>query len=121
MGKERQLMKKDITKKRLEDYDDVFADIFNTLLFDGENVLSEKHLVPLPTESFSRKYDGALRQGNRDVRKADRRNGSYRLICGGENQEGIDNTMPQRIMGYDFASYESYPDGQSAVCSSNQV
>lgn len=99
-------MEKDITKKRLEDYNDVFADIFNALLFEGEEVLSEEYLVPLPTEAFSRRTDGLSRQGNRDVRKADKRYGHYCLICGAENQESIENTMPQRIMGYDFASYE---------------
>lgn len=99
-------MEKDITKKRLEDYNDVFADIFNALLFEGKEILSEKHLIPLPTEGFSRRTDGRLRQGNRDVRKADIWCGHYRLILGEENQEGIDNTMPQRLMGYDFSSYE---------------
>lgn len=105
-GQKGGFMKKDITKKRLEDHNDVFADIFNVLLFDGEEVLLEEYLVPMPTEGFSRMHGGTLRQGNRDVRKADKRDGCYRLIFGGENQEGIDNTMPQRLMGYDFASYE---------------
>lgn len=71
-------MKKDITKKRLEDHNDVYADIFNALLFDGEKILEEEYLVPLPTESFTRNMDGSLRQGNRDIRKADRRNGLSR-------------------------------------------
>lgn len=106
LEEERRFMQKDITKKRLEDFNDVFADVFNALLFEGEEVLSEEFLEPLPTEAFTRKQDGGLRQGNRDVCKADKRNGFYRLICGQENQEGIDNTMPQRIMGYDSASYE---------------
>lgn len=99
-------MKKDITKKRLEDYNDVYADIFNALLFGGEQILEEEYLVPLPTESFTRNMDGSLRQGSRDIRKGDRRNGSYRLICGEENQENRENTMPQRVMGYDYAAYE---------------
>lgn len=99
-------MKKDITKKQLEDYNDVYADIFNALLFGGERVLEEEYLVPLPTESFTRNRNGSLRQGNRDIRKADKRSGSYRLICGEENQESRENTMPQRIMGYDYAAYE---------------
>lgn len=97
---------KGYNKKRLEDHNDVFADIFNALLFDGEEILCEKYLAPLPTEAFSRSLDGTSRQGSRDVRKADKRHGHFRLICGTENQEGIENTMPQRIMGYDFASYE---------------
>lgn len=43
----------------------------------------------------------------RDVRKADKENNVYRLICGIENQTGVDNTMPERVMGYDYAAYEA--------------
>ena len=99
-------MEKDITKKRLEEYNDVFTDIFNNVVFEGKNVLEEDKLTSMPTESFSRKIGGKLRQGNRDVRKADTRNQHYRLICGLENQEDCDNTMPERTMGYDYAAYE---------------
>ena len=99
-------MKKDISKKKLEEYNDVYADIFNALLFGGARSVEEDYLVPLPTESYIRNPDGSLRQGSRDIRKADRRSGRYRLICGEENQENRENTMPQRIMGYDYAAYE---------------
>lgn len=99
-------MKKDIVEKRLEDYNDVFADIFNNLVFQGERVLEEECLVPLPTEAFTRQIGGDLRQGNRDVRKADGHYGNYRLICSTENQTAYDNTMPQRVMGYEYAGYE---------------
>ena len=73
---------------------------------EGNKVLEEDKLTSMPTESFSRKVGGKLRQGNRDVRKADTRHQHYRLICGLENQEGCDNTMPERTMGYDYAAYE---------------
>ena len=99
-------MDKDITKKRLEDYNDVFVDIFNNMVFEGDEVLDEDNLISLPTESFTRKAGGGLRQGNRDVRKADNRNQHYRLVFGLENQEECDNTMPERTMGYDYAAYE---------------
>ena len=99
-------MSKDIAEKRLEDYNDVFADIFNNLVFQGEKLLEEERLIPLPTEAFTRQMDGDLRQGNRDIRKADGEHGKYRLICGTENQTGHDNTMPQRVMGYEYAGYE---------------
>lgn len=95
-------MDKDITKKRLEEYNDVFTDIFNNVVFEGNKVLEEDKLTSMPTESFIRKVGGKLRQGNRDVRKADTRHQHYRLICGLENQEGCDNTMPERTMGYDY-------------------
>lgn len=48
-------MKKDIAKKRLEEHNDVYADIFNALLFEGRPVLQEESLVPLPTEAFTRR------------------------------------------------------------------
>lgn len=99
-------MEKDIAEKRLESCNDVFADIFNALVFGGKKVLEEETLVSLPTETFTRNTDGGLRQGSRDVRKADQRNGQYCLICGVENQESRENTLPQRTMGYDYACYE---------------
>ncbi len=42
---------KDITEKKLEDYNDVFSDILNTLLFDGEHIVSENDLEPTSTVS----------------------------------------------------------------------
>lgn len=113
-------MGKDIPEKRLEDWDDVFTDIFDNLLFGGEKVLEGKELIPMPTESYMRKTDGTQREGARDVhkaipgvksgivdiQKADRHGSRYRLICGLENQTGVDNTMPERVMMYDCADYE---------------
>ena len=99
-------MDKDIAEKRLEEYNDVFADIFNNIMFDGDEVLDEDELESIPTEAFTRKAGGGLRQGNRDIRKADKRNRQYRLLYGLENQQKCDNTMPERTMGYDYASYE---------------
>ena len=99
-------MQKDTTQKELEAYNDVFADICNVAVFGGKEVLKETDLVPLPTESYTRNADGTTRQGFRDVRKADRRNGRYHLIIGLENQTGVDYTLPERVMGYEYASYE---------------
>lgn len=42
----------------------------------------------------------------RDVRMESRRNGILRLIMSIENQTEIDNTMPERVMGYEYSSYE---------------
>ena len=35
-------MQKDIKEKRLEEHNDVFADIFNNLLFDGKAILKKR-------------------------------------------------------------------------------
>ena len=109
-------MGKDIPEKRLEGWNDVFADIFDNLLFGGRKVLEGEELISMPTESYVRKRSGKLKSGSRDVRKGLERSGDirkmdhagnrYRLILGLENQSGVDNTMPQRVMGYDYSSYE---------------
>lgn len=78
-------MKSDIPEKRLEDFNDVFADIHNALVFGGKEILKEERLTALPTEAFTKKRDDTSRQGNRDIRKADGEHGQYRLICGLEN------------------------------------
>ena len=38
--KERPMGQKDLTEKILEDYNDVFADIINGLIFDGKQVIT---------------------------------------------------------------------------------
>ena len=105
--KERGKMSKDISEKRLEEHNDVFADIFNNVLFEGKAILKQEELTSLPTESYVRDVDGEIHEEHRDVRKADKDNNVYRLVCGIENQSGVDNTMPERVMGYDYAAYEA--------------
>ena len=45
------MAEKDITEKMLEQYNDVFMDIVNVLLFNGEMVVREDDLIDLPTSS----------------------------------------------------------------------
>jgi len=97
---------RDILEKRLEENADVFADIMNNIVFEGNHVLDTESLVNLSAVSYSRKQNGNWWQGYRDIIMADRRNQQYHLICGIENQEDYDNTMPVRTMGYDYAAYE---------------
>ena len=42
---------KDLTEKLLEDYEDVFSDIFNVLVFEN-NVIKQQYLRPGATESI---------------------------------------------------------------------
>ena len=56
-------MQKDTTEKKLEDWNDVYADIINVLFFGGKKVLKEEELISLPTESFTRNMDGTIRKG----------------------------------------------------------
>lgn len=38
------MAQKDITEKHLQEYNDVFADIVNVLLFNGERIVEENSL-----------------------------------------------------------------------------
>ena len=45
---------KDITEKALENYDEVFADIVNALVFDGEKIVKGTELEQvLPKEAYN--------------------------------------------------------------------
>ena len=98
--------KKDIAEKLLEAYDDVFADIVNVLLFDGEPVIAPDELVDR-TPRAAYKAGGQLREMERDVLKHCTR-GNIRLASLGiENQSEADRDMPLRVYGYDGAEYRA--------------
>ena len=59
---------KDMTQKTLEAFNDVFADIVNGLLFQGEHVISETSLTDAQPLSMY-KADGKLHEQERDVAK----------------------------------------------------
>ena len=99
-------MQKDIALKQLAEYEDVFAEIFNQLAFGGKQIVKPDQLISIPTEAFVTETEGLLREKRRDIVKADPNGQYYHLIFDLENQDRIDYTMPVRIMGYEFASYE---------------
>ena len=97
---------KDITEKILLTYNDVFADIVNVLLFDGDQLVRPEDLEDQsPYNAY--KADGKIRDIDRDVAKRWIRN-RIRMACFGfENQSGIDRDEVIRIYGYDGAEYRS--------------
>lgn len=60
---------KDISEKLLEDYNDVFADIVNVLLFQGKNVVDPLALSAVKTKSQYKADDSKLHEMERDVAK----------------------------------------------------
>lgn len=105
---------KDITEKVLEDYNDVFADIVNVLLFHGERVVKEGSLTN--TKDLSQyKIENEIHEQERDVSKLwekqdagiKNQRGEKVVIAmyGLENQTRIDKEMPFRVIGYDGAKY----------------
>ena len=89
------MAEKDITQKILESYNDVFADIVNVLLFDGEQVIHPDELEDQAPRS-AYKADGRVREMERDVAKRWTKN-NIRIACVGlENQSEPDAAMPLR-------------------------
>lgn len=98
------MAEKDITEKILEDYPDVFADIVNGLLFNGETVIKPEELEDTKLRSAYR-AEGELHELERDVAKRWKKNG-IRIACVGfENQTTPDSRMVLRVYGYDGAEY----------------
>ena len=101
------MAEKDAVQKTLESYNDVFADIVNGLLFDGEEVIKESELVDAQPFSYYKMDDKNLHGQERDVSKF-WNNGEIRLsFIGLENQTKPDKYMPLRVISYDAAVYRS--------------
>lgn len=95
---------KDTTEKILADFNDVFADIINGALFDGEQVVSEFELENVKDKS-QYKFDNRIHEQERDVCK---RWIPYKIcfaLFGLEHETGTEPFMPMRIIGYDGAAY----------------
>ena len=100
------MAEKDISEKILESYNDVFADIVNVLLFNGDQVIDPSDLTDQAPRS-AYKADGKLREVERDVAKR-WRNGNIRIACIGlENQTASDPYISLRVIGYDGMEYRA--------------
>jgi len=101
---------KDITEKQLEEFNDVFADIYNVLVF-GKNMIDENRLQDGATESRYKDDDGMNRDQRRDVMKTYL--DEYRMelaFVGIDNQTTVDRYIPVRILGYDYGKYRRQVD-----------
>ena len=105
--KEQPMRQKDITEKLLEDYNDVFADIINGLIFNGEQRILPESLENTQVHSQYKAEDGKVHELERDVAKYWKDKKVELAICGIENQSSVEKNMPFRIIGYDGASYRS--------------
>jgi hypothetical protein len=97
---------KDITEKALEDYNDVFADIVNVLLFDGADYVRQEELTEgSPYSNYTE--NGKIRDQERDIYKY-WNNSRIRLAAiGFENETAEESDMPLRVMSYDAAGYRA--------------
>ena len=95
---------KDAAEKRLEDYNDVFADLYNVLLFNAKRVILESDLTDART-SGQYKYEGELHAAERDTAKHWEKHDVILAVLCIENQSHSDNAMPLRVIGYDGVWY----------------
>lgn len=101
---------KDITEKQLEEFNDVFADIYNVLVFE-KNLIDENRLQDGATESRYKDDSGTNRDQRRDVMKTYL--DEYRMelaFVGIDNQTTVDRYIPVRILGYDYGKYRRQVD-----------
>lgn len=97
---------KDITEKILADYNDVFADIVNVLLFDGKQVVDPNALESVKDKS-QYKAQGKIHEEERDVSKVAKNQRIRIAFLGLEHQTEVDKDEPFRVIGYDGASYRT--------------
>ena len=95
---------KDLTEKILEDYNDVFADIINVLLFNGQQKVKPTSLENSAVHSQYKAEDNKLHEQERDVSKTWKEYNVELALYGLENQTYIEKMMPLRIAGYEGAS-----------------
>lgn len=102
---------KDLAAKQFERSPEVFADVINVLIFEGEQIVSPKDLQPAPTESLYPAVNGVLRNQYNDVSKYEIRNGRIAVQYTLENQSGPDYKIVLRKAGYEGAVYRQQYDG----------
>ena len=104
---------KDISEKLLADYEDVFADIVNVLLFHGERRVHPASLRATKTVSHYKADDARLHEQERDILKAWIDGRIQIALLGLEHQTAPEKQMAVRIIGYEGANYRSQLDQDS--------
>ena len=95
---------KDKTEKYLEAYNDVFADIFNVLVF-GKELIKPEFLISSGTETVYKSEDGNIKNQLRDIHKFYNESDIKIATLGIENQTDVDKDMVIRVLGYDYTGY----------------
>lgn len=101
------MAEKDIAEKTFMSLNDVFADVFNGLLFQGEQVIAEDTLEDSRVISQYKAEDDSLHEQERDTFKLWKGHGINLVLIGVENQTNPDKDMPFRVISYDGAAYRS--------------
>lgn len=96
---------KDRSEKLFVACRDVFAELVNVLVYQGEKVLAEERMLPGPTES-SYLGKGAVLAGQfQDYSMYEVVRGEIHALYTLENQSSVDHQMALRHAGYEGAAY----------------
>ena len=112
MPKKTHDLKPDIVLKNYWNNNEQFADFFNAVLFNGEQVISPDELEDADTEESSvlehREYAESIKasRDNLKIHKISTTYGVELVMLGIESQEHIHYAMPMRVMGYDYGIYK---------------
>lgn len=119
MPKEKQKLSPDTVLKNYWNNNEQFADLFNGVLFEGEQIIRPDELVDVDTEESivleHKKYVESIKasRDNIKIRKRSTVYGAELVLLGVESQEYIHYAMPIRVMGYDYAAYKKQYDSNS--------
>lgn len=95
----------DIAERTFLELADVAADVINVQMYGGIQVITAADLILLNGQGHTEDEAGRLHDRRRDVYYKCRRDNTTYALIGIENAAAIDNTMPLRVMGYDYAPY----------------
>lgn len=119
MAKKQQDLKPDTILKNYWSNNEQFADFFNAVLFEGEQVIKPDELEDVDTEESTilehREYAESIK-ASRDTIKIQKKSSAYGVqfvMLGMEGQEHIHYAMPMRVMGYDYGTYKKQYDSNA--------
>lgn len=119
MAKKTQDLKPDTVLKNYWNDKEQFADLFNAVLFDGEQIIKPEELEDADTEESNvlehREYAESIKasRDNMKIQKKSTTLGVQFVLLGLEHQEHIHYAMPMRVMGYDYGSYKKQYDSNA--------
>lgn len=119
MVRKTQELKPDTVLKNYWSDNEQFADVFNAVLFKGNQIIKAEELEDVDTEESSllehRDYVESIK-ASRDNIKVSKRSTAFRVelvMLGMESQEHIHYAMPMRVMGYDYGTYKKQYDNNA--------
>ena len=116
----KQSLKPDVVLKNYWNDNARFADFFNAVLFQGENVIDPKDLEDVDTEESSvlehRQYAESVTAARDSIKiqKKSTKHGVELVMLGLENQEHVHYGVPLRVMGYDYGTYRKQYESNAA-------